>query len=38
MKKWKIEVIAVDEAQASEILKTMAKAFEIAANHKLPMD
>jgi hypothetical protein len=37
MKKWKIEIIAIDEAQASQILKTMANAFEIAANHNLPM-
>jgi hypothetical protein len=38
MKKWKIEVIAIDEAQASKILKTMAEAFQVAANHQLPMD
>lgn len=38
MKRWKIEIVATDEAQASEILRTMANAFEIAANHDLPMD
>ena len=38
MKRWKIEIVAIDEAQASKILKTMANAFEIAANHKLPLD
>jgi hypothetical protein len=38
MKRWKIEIVAIDEAQASQILKTMANAFEIASTHNLPMD
>jgi hypothetical protein len=38
MKRWKIEIVAIDEAQASKILKTMAEAFQVAANHNLPMD
>jgi hypothetical protein len=38
MKRWKIEVVATDEAQASKILKIMSDAFQIASNHNLPMD
>jgi hypothetical protein len=38
MKKWKIEVVAINEAQASQILKTMSEAFRIAFEHDLPMD
>jgi hypothetical protein len=37
-KHWKIEIVAKDEAQASDILKTMSKAFDVAAQHNLPMD
>lgn len=38
MKRWKIEIVATDEAQASKILKTMADCFETAAKFNLPMD
>ena len=38
MKKWKIEIVATDEAQASKILKSMSECFETAAKFNLPMD
>jgi hypothetical protein len=38
MKKWKIEVVAEDEKQAAQILRTMSNAFQIAGDHNLPMD
>ena len=38
MKRWKIEIVATDEAQASQILGKMAELFEIAAKHNLPME
>jgi hypothetical protein len=38
MKKWKIEINAIDEGQASKILKAMSEAFETASKFDLPMD
>lgn len=38
MKKWKIEINAIDEKQASQILKAMMKTFKLASKHNLPMD
>jgi hypothetical protein len=38
MKRWKIEIVATDEAQASKILKAMSDCFETAGKFNLPMD
>lgn len=38
MKRWKIEIVAIDEAQASQILSKMAELFTVAATHNLPME
>jgi hypothetical protein len=37
MKRWKIEIIATDEAQASKILKSMSDCFETARKFNLPL-
>ena len=38
MKRWKIEIIATDEAQASQILSNMSESFGVAAKFNLPME
>jgi len=38
MKRWKIEIVATDEAQASKILSTMSDLFQTAARFNLPME